>query len=117
MAYNPNFIRLPSGKIGKSGYRGVHWKKNKQKWQAIIKIDGKNLYLGYFNRPEEAARAYDKACVEQSRHPNFLNFPDDYAFHQNGRPPPKKDQGPLILPIGVKLPLNQLHDISLKLKK
>ena len=51
-----------------SGYRGVCWKREHQKWFAQIECrkDGKrmNHHLGYFNTPEEAAIAYNIAAVK-----------------------------------------------------
>jgi len=47
-----------------SGYKGVHWHRARQKWQALIKIAGKQRYLGLFATREEAACAYDAAALE-----------------------------------------------------
>lgn len=43
----------------KSGFKGVSWHKQKQKWVAQIKIEGKNKFLGFFINPEDA---YSKYC-------------------------------------------------------
>jgi hypothetical protein len=47
-----------------SGYKGVTWKKLKNKWSAQIMINCKKKNLGYFNTPEEAHAAYCKAAKE-----------------------------------------------------
>lgn len=47
-----------------SGYRGVYFVKASKKWQASIRIDGKNYHQGLFEDPKEAALAYNKAAVE-----------------------------------------------------
>lgn len=44
-----------------SKYTGVYWNKQRKKWQAQIKINGKNKYLCYFHSEKEAAKAYLKA--------------------------------------------------------
>lgn len=47
-----------------SGYRGVTFNKNANKWLAQIRINSKNTYLGLFECPIEAAKAYNKEAVE-----------------------------------------------------
>lgn len=59
----------------KAGYKGVGPKKHGQPWRARITVDGKSLYLGAFDTPEEAARAYDAAALEHFGEYAWLNFP------------------------------------------
>lgn len=47
-----------------SGYKGVTYHRQARRWQAAIKVDGRNHYLGLFREPELAALAYDRAAVE-----------------------------------------------------
>lgn len=48
----------------KSGFRGVSWDKERNKWLAQIQINGKFKKLGRFATPEEANQAYiEKAKV------------------------------------------------------
>jgi AP2 domain-containing protein len=56
-----------------SGYRGVYRFQNK--WGAHIGHNKKNIYLGYFATPEEAAKAYDKAAREMKGAQAKVNFP------------------------------------------
>ena len=40
-----------------TGYIGVSWKEDKQKWSATIGVDGKTVRLGYFDNKDDAIRA------------------------------------------------------------
>jgi hypothetical protein len=48
----------------KSGYKGVSFHKQKQKWVAQIKLEGKNKFLGFFVNPEDAYEAYCAKAIE-----------------------------------------------------
>lgn len=48
----------------KSGFKGVYWNKERQKWSAQIKFHRKSTYIGHFNNIEEAAHAYDKVAYQ-----------------------------------------------------
>ena len=56
----------------KSGFKGVHWNKQRGKWTAQIKCIGKIKHLGLFATPEEAYSAYCAAAKEL--HGEFANF-------------------------------------------
>ena len=51
-------------KDNSSGRKGVCWDRQKGKWRAAIKLDGKQKHLGLFTCLEAAAAAYDKAALE-----------------------------------------------------
>ena len=42
----------------KTGFKGVCFDKNRNKYQATIMVDGKTRYLGRFDKPEQAHAAY-----------------------------------------------------------
>jgi len=50
------------GKPTSSRYKGVRWDKQKNKWMAVIKIDGKIKFIGYFCHENDAATAYNEAA-------------------------------------------------------
>jgi AP2 domain len=52
-----------------SGYKGVYFNAKTKKWEACIKVHGKNKWLGAFNKKPSAAKAYDKSATE-----NFGKF-------------------------------------------
>ncbi len=41
-----------------SKYIGVHWRKDKSMWQAMIRLDGKTKHIGYFRKEKDAASAH-----------------------------------------------------------
>jgi len=85
--HRENATNVTSSKRQKlGGYKGVTWNKAAAKWQASIcggeiKANGKRrqLYLGVFTDPVEAARAYDHKALEVFGPFAALNFPDPEA--------------------------------------
>lgn len=59
-------------KSAKNTYLGISYEKDRGKWGARIRIKGKNLRLGRFDSPEEAALARNKAATEF--HGEFSNL-------------------------------------------
>lgn len=47
-----------------SGYKGVTWHKQRQKWNAHITHNRKNHSLGLYATPEEASIAYNKEALK-----------------------------------------------------
>lgn len=47
-----------------SPYKGVSFHKSHKKWRANIKINGKQIHIGYFNTEKDAAKAYDLKAIE-----------------------------------------------------
>jgi hypothetical protein len=59
-----------------SQYKGVCWHKRGGKWQATIRIDGIQTYLGMFDDEVEAALTYDHHARIEYGDFAYLNFPD-----------------------------------------
>lgn len=67
---------LPPDRTNTTGYKGVSYRKDRDKWRATIKVGDKVLSLGVFGTPELAARAYDAAAIAAWGAGNcYLNFP------------------------------------------
>lgn len=58
-----NLVNTFTHKNNKSGYKGVSWAKQRNRWLAHITKDGKGITLGYFKDKKEAAIAYNKAAI------------------------------------------------------
>ena len=68
------------GKNNTSGFTGVTWSKNRQKWVAQIMVDYKTINLGRFTNKEDAVRARLQAEVKY-----FKDFsPQRHLFEQYG---------------------------------
>ena len=57
-------------KNNNSGYLGVTWNKQREKWEAFIGIGGKQKHLGYHATPEQARAAY--LAAKAKYHPNAI---------------------------------------------
>lgn len=57
-----------------SGLKGVSRHPRSGKWQAMIKAEGKNLFLGSYQDPEEAALVYDAAVLHYRGGQGYMNF-------------------------------------------
>lgn len=58
---NFNKRLLPSNK---SGYKGVYFAKDHNKWRVVVTVDNKKKHIGYFSDPKLAAKAYDLMVVK-----------------------------------------------------
>ena len=57
-----NMMNSGVRKNSTSGYKGVCWAKRYNKWVVHIWKDYKQIFIGYFKDPKEAALAYNKAA-------------------------------------------------------
>lgn len=68
----------PTSKLTRQGaytsrYKGVGYHVKYHRWQAVIRVDGKLTWLGYFDTEQEAADAYDEAAEEAYGNEAILN--------------------------------------------
>jgi hypothetical protein len=71
-----NLQNRPAQLNNKSGFKGVSYSKDRNKWVAAICINGKQTALGRFNNKIDAAKAYDTAAKLHFGEFAFLNFPE-----------------------------------------
>ncbi len=53
-----------TSRSGTSRFKGVGWHKARRKWAARIVVNGRHVYLGYFENERKAAEAYDAASLK-----------------------------------------------------
>lgn len=70
-----NTANTAQRKIGVSGYRGVTWHAATKKWRAKMRVRGRDVHIGLFASPEEAAIARDRVAREAFGEFAVLNFP------------------------------------------
>lgn len=58
------FNRIHAQKNNKLGIKGVSWHKRNKKFQSRIKVNGKEICLGYYNIIGDADSAYRKAEIK-----------------------------------------------------
>lgn len=72
------FDRIKGGrKKSTSIYTGVSFISKEKKWQSVIVINKKAIFLGYFDIEENAAKAYDAKLIENNLPKYKLNFKKD----------------------------------------
>jgi hypothetical protein len=54
-----------------SGYRGVHFNNQTNKWQARARVNGKRYHIGLFDSAEKAGIAYENFII--NNHGEFAN--------------------------------------------
>lgn len=67
--------QLPS--TNTTGYKGICWDKQYQKWRAVLGYKNKKVNIGRYDTKEEAARAYDLYAKAFFGEYARLNFSDD----------------------------------------
>jgi hypothetical protein len=72
--HSQNSCNKPKRKNTTSRFIGVHFSKNRNRWVAQIKHIGKKIWLGYFDKEVDAARAYDCAAIKYHGEFARLNF-------------------------------------------
>lgn len=61
--------------VNTSGYIGVCWHKQHQKWAASLASHGRRRHLGLFSNIHEAVVAYDRACYSMNGDFAVGNYP------------------------------------------
>ena len=62
--FSINIMNRGRQRNNSSGYTGVQYRKDRQKWIVLIGLNGKYRRLGSFDTPEEASAAYEQAKRE-----------------------------------------------------
>ena len=74
-----NHMNRPMQANNTSGVVGVYWFKRDKKWDAQIKINGKNVYIGRFANKEDAVAARKQAEIDFGFHANHGKKQGDIA--------------------------------------
>lgn len=62
-----NMMNMATPKHNTSGFKGVGWSKQMNKWRAHISLDGKLMHLGYFDDIEAAKNIVAKKRCEMHK--------------------------------------------------
>jgi hypothetical protein len=64
-----------------SGFTGVWYDKDREQYEAVVRVNGEKLHLGWFDDPVEAAHVRDRKALEVYGPYAYLNLPDDLEPH------------------------------------
>ena len=67
-----NAMNVKLSSKNKSGYKGVSWNKEKNKWRVALKLNNKQKHFGYFNDLEFASLVAKEAIDKY--HKEFANY-------------------------------------------
>ena len=65
-----NLMNRPMQNNYGSGVNGVDWSKSNRSWRARIRIGGREIHLGYFNKLDDAIEAREMANLKYRFHSN-----------------------------------------------
>ena len=65
-----------------SGYSGVCWSKEKNKWMAYAKLNRKNKFLGYWDTAKQASEVRENFCKQH--YGEFFRVPAGIEAHFKG---------------------------------
>lgn len=60
--------------LNTTGFKGVYYAKDVDKYRARLRCNGESVSLGYYSNPIDAAIAYDKKAIEIYGEYAFTNF-------------------------------------------
>lgn len=70
VSHQENHRNMPIQLNNKSGHNGIYWHKSANKWCSMIKVNGKNKYLGLFKNIKQAIQARKDAELYYNFHKN-----------------------------------------------
>jgi hypothetical protein len=76
-SHSGNLANTGPSSNNSSGFKGVSWHKQLQKWAAQIEHNGKRIYLGLYPSAREAALHHDMANRCLNGPFSYLNFPEE----------------------------------------
>lgn len=77
--HSENMQNRSMHKNNSSGFTGVWWSREKKKWVAELRANGRKHYLGAFTDIDKAARAYDQAALELHGEFATLNLTEEQS--------------------------------------